>query len=248
MHRFFVTTDGIQDNFITLDQEQSHHILKVLRLKPGDYLQLFDGVGNEYLCWIHSRKDGGVLVEIESHEYFPNEPATRVILAQGLAKGEKMDFVIQKAVEIGVFAIIPFVSERTIVAFDTKKAEHKKERWQNIAREACKQSRRNVIPKIKPIIQLQQLLDDIKEKRAVMLYENAEKLDLRDILTDYQDSLHEQSITVIVGPEGGFAPAEVQMAQNNNVSIAGLGPRILRTETAGLVAASIILYEGGDLG
>ncbi len=248
MHRFFVTADTIRDNFIELDTEQSHHILKVLRLKPGDFLELFDGAGNEFLCRMHSQRNGSVLAEVQKREFRANEPSTRVILAQGIAKGDKMDYVIQKAVEIGAFAIIPFVSERTVVTLEQQKAEQKNKRWQNIAREACKQSRRNMIPEVGPIMQLPQLLDTLREKRAVMLYEGEEKVGLRDILVKYKDSLSAQSITIIVGPEGGFSPQEAQRAENNNISIAGLGSRILRTETAGLVAASIILYEGGDLG
>ena len=248
MQRFFVTADIIQDDLIELDKEQSHHILKVLRLKPGDYLELFDGTGNEFLCRMHSQKNGLVLAEIQTREFRANEPSARVILAQGIAKGDKMDFIVQKAVEIGVSCIIPFASERTVVTLEQPKAEQKRKRWQSIAREACKQSRRNVIPEIGPIMKLPQLLDTLREKRAVMLYEGENIIGLRDILTKYQDSLTAQSITIIVGPEGGFSHEETQRAQNNNVSIAGLGPRILRTETAGLVAASIILYEGGDLG
>ncbi|MDD3894104.1 MAG: 16S rRNA (uracil(1498)-N(3))-methyltransferase [Syntrophomonadaceae bacterium] len=248
MHRFFVTADTIRDNLIEIDKEQTHHIEKVLRLKNGDYLELFDGAGNEYICRIHGNRNGLILAEIEKHYFRANQPAVQVVLAQGIAKGEKMDYVIQKAVEIGVYAIIPFVSERTVVILNEQKARQKVSRWQNIAREACKQSGRNVIPEIKPIVKLPQLMNYVQDKRAVMLYEGEKNIGLRDILIKYKDSLNVQSLTVMVGPEGGFSPAETELAQNNNVILAGLGSRILRTETAGLVAASIILYAAGDLG
>jgi len=248
LHRFFVTADTIRDNLIEIDKEQTHHIEKVLRLKNGDYLELFDGAGNEYICRIHGNRNGLILAEIEKHYFRANQPAAQVVLAQGIAKGEKMDYVIQKAVEIGVYAIIPFVSERTVVILNEQKARQKVSRWQNIAREACKQSGRNVIPEIKPIVKLPQLMNYVQDKRAVMLYEGEKNIGLRDILIKYKDSLNVQSLTVMVGPEGGFSPAETELAQNNNVILAGLGSRILRTETAGLVAASIILYAAGDLG
>lgn len=248
MHRFFITPEAVQDSIIQIDKEQSHHILKVLRLKPGDHFELFDGRGNVFLCRFLSKGNGGVLATIENHDYYSNQPSTQVVLAQGIAKGEKMDYIIQKAVEIGVSSIIPFVSERTVVVLDHSKAERKNERWKNIAREACKQSKRNIVPEIKPIVLFPQLLDHLQDKRAVLLFENEGKVRLRDVLAGYRDGLKGQSITVVIGPEGGFSPDEIQKALDKNILVAGLGSRILRTETAGLAAASIILYEGGDLG
>ncbi|NLB53591.1 MAG: 16S rRNA (uracil(1498)-N(3))-methyltransferase [Syntrophomonadaceae bacterium] len=248
MHRFFISTDMIKNNLIEIDKQQSHHIEKVLRLRIGDSVELFDGLGNVFNCRLHSNKNGVLQAEILSCSQHQNEPSVSIILAQGIAKGEKMDYVIQKAVEIGVTAIIPFVSERTIVMLDGKKAAQKTSRWQTIAREACKQSKRNFVPEVKSVVEFPQLIADLQHKRAVMLYEGEEKTKLRDILHKFKGSLASQSITIIVGPEGGFSPSEAEAAKKNSVIPISLGSGILRTETAGLVAASIILYEGGDLG
>lgn len=248
MHRFFVTPESVSGNMVLIDKEQSHHILKVLRLKSGDQVELFDGQGHVFSGILSRQENGGVLAEIQNKVYHTNEPAVRVVLAQGIARGEKMDYLIQKAVEIGVSAIVPFVSERTVVVLDQNKSQRKNDRWKKIAREACKQSKRNIIPEISPVILWPQLLTSLQDKRAVILYEEEENIRLREILAGYKDDLKTRSITIIVGPEGGFTPDEIQMAKDRNISVAGLGSRILRTETAGLAAASIILYEGGDLG
>lgn len=249
MHRFFVLPEMIKGSMIEIDKEQAHHIEKVLRLKPGASLVLFDGLGNEYICKLHSHKDGLMLAEIEKQYFLSNEPSTKVILAQAIAKGEKMDYVIQKAVEIGVTTIIPFLSERTVVTLTDQKAAQKITRWQTIAREACKQSRRNVIPEVKPVMIFQQLITSLQHDQfAIMLYEGEEQIGLKDVLKEHKGDLLRQSITIIVGPEGGFSAAESRLAQDNSIKLVTLGSRILRTETAGLVAASILLYEGGDLG
>lgn len=249
MHRFFIAADGVGANLIEIDRQQTHHIKKVLRLKTGDQVILFDGSGNEYTCTLHSCRDDIMLAQIESSRYHPNEPSINVTLAQAVAKGEKMEYIIQKAVEIGVSAIIPFISERTVVALKDKKARPRVDRWQSIARESCKQCRRNIIPQVKPIISLNSLLAGLPpDGRAIMLYEGEDRTGLKAVINNIKNTAPWPNITILVGPEGGFTPLEAEAARKHSVITAGLGPRILRTETAGLAAASIILYEGGDLG
>ena len=248
MHRFFIAVDEIDDNLIEIDRQQSHHMEKVLRLKTGDKVILFDGRGNEYTCILCSRRNDALLAKIESSRYHPNEPSVSVTLAQAIAKGEKMEYIIKKAVEIGASAIIPFVSERTVVTLDEKKALHKTGRWQALARETCKQCRRNTIPLIKPVVSLNLLLPELQDKRAIMLHEGEDRNSLKAVIKEFKSIAPLQDIGILVGPEGGFTPREVEAARKHSVIPAGLGPRILRTETAGLVAISIILYEGGDLG
>jgi len=176
-----------------------------------------------------------------------SEPALKLYLAQGIAKGEKMDTIIQKSVEIGVAAIYPVSCERSVVRLAVDKAEKKVHRWQSIAREACKQCRRNLIPEVIPVMNFTSLLEEIGDKPAIMLYENENQTSLKSLLKSQLREINGQEIFLLIGPEGGFSPQEVETANRKGIYTASLGPRILRTETAGLVAASIILYEYGDM-
>ncbi|MEN6348518.1 MAG: 16S rRNA (uracil(1498)-N(3))-methyltransferase [Syntrophomonas sp.] len=248
MHRFFVSADNIKDDIVYIDAFQTRHIEKVLRLKPGDSVMVFDGLGTEYQVKLLKKESDMLLAEIEKKNDRQHTPAVNLTLVQGIAKGDKMDTIIQKAVEIGVKTIVPLQSEHTVVRIDGEKAGKKLQRWQAIAREACKQCRRNYIPEIKPVMDFQGLMFELSEKPVIMLYENEEKTRLGTVLKDHKDRFEEKGIFLLVGPEGGFSRQEVRLAQNHNVILAGLGPGILRTETAGLAAASIILYEFGDLG
>lgn len=247
MHRFFVSPDNIKDNMVYIDAAQARHIEKVLRLKPGDSVLVFDGSGIEYQVKLLGRENDMLRAEIEKENVRQQTPAVKLTLVQGIAKGDKMDTIIQKAVEIGVSAVIPMQSEHTVVCLEGEKVEKKRQRWQAIAREACKQCRRNIVPEIKPVVDFSSLMLQ-NENPAIMLYENEEKIRLRAILKEARHRFKENEIFLLVGPEGGFSRQEVQQAKSHNIILAGLGPGILRTETAGLVAASIILYEYGDLG
>ena len=159
-----------------------------------------------------------------------------------------MDTIVQKAVEIGVKAIYPLACERSVVRLEGEKATRRVERWQDIAREACKQCRRNKVPEIKPVLDLPGVLREIDSRTAIMLYEAEEKLGIKTYFQEQGSNLAGQEIFLLVGPEGGFSSNEVETARIHNCPTLTLGPRILRTETAGIVAASIILYALGDLG
>ena len=176
----------------------------------------------------------------ESHE-----PSVRIILAQGLAKGEKMDFIIQKAVELGVSEIVPVAMEHSVVRLESEKAVKKAERWQKIAEAAAKQSKRDVIPIVQPVQTMEQMLANNACSCKLIAYECEDKLGLKAALQKQQEL---KEVLLIIGPEGGISEAELHQAQAAGAWGVSLGKRILRAETAALVAAAAIFYETGDLG
>lgn len=251
MARFFVTPDKIQATEVIISGEDVKHITKVLRLGPGDRITVLDGLGNEYLVRITAIEAGQVQGQILEISLATNEAPIRVTLIQGLPKGEKMELIIQKAVELGVYRIAPVETTRSIVKLDAKKAEQRRERWQRVSMEAAKQSRRFIIPSVEPIGSFNRELAKIpKEAVVLMAWEEASQ-PLKPVLTRLKSELKgakKQEIYLIVGPEGGFTPEEAQAVKESGAQIISLGPRILRTETAGLTGLAVIMYELGDLG
>ncbi|KUG04299.1 ribosomal rna small subunit methyltransferase e [hydrocarbon metagenome] len=244
MHRFFVSADDIRGDIAYIDKQEARHIKKVLRLKAGDEVILFDGSGQEYRALLMESGNNVLSARITEISIKEDSPDISLCLVQGIAKGDKMDNIIQKATEIGAAVIYPLSSERTIVRLQGDNAVKKVSRWQHIAREACKQCRRNVVPLIKPVMEIDQVCQEIGEFPALMLYENEQNNRLRQVLNSIKETvLANGKIFLIVGPEGGFSEVEVEKARIQGVKIASLGPRILRTETAGIAASSIIMYE-----
>jgi 16S rRNA (uracil1498-N3)-methyltransferase len=248
MHRFFIAPENIKGHKVFIDAEEARHIEKVLRLKAGDMIMLFDGSGHEYQVRLEGKESEVLIGHIIHSDFRDSEPNLKLYLAQGMAKGEKMDTIIQKVTEIGVKAVYPISCQRSVLHLQGEKADKRVQRWQTIAREACKQCRRNVIPQVMPVINFSSLLQMIGNKPAIMLYENEEKIGLKTLLQDRLKDTGGQELFLLIGPEGGFSTQEVEAACQQGVYTASLGPRILRTETAGLAAASVILYEYGDLG
>ncbi len=247
MHRFFISPADLRGEWAQLDASQSHHIDKVLRLKAGDQVRVFDGEGREFIAVLGPSHGECVEVKILYQAENYGETRLRLSLIQALPKGEKMDFIIQKAVEIGVADIYPVLSERSVVRLDGERAVKKVGRWQTVAREACKQCRRSCIPLIHPIQNLSGVLQQIDFHTIIMLYEGNSSFSLKQVLKR-ETTAQPTQMAIIIGPEGGFAPHEVEKARQTGAVTVGLGPRILRTETAGLVAASIIFYEYDELG
>jgi 16S rRNA (uracil1498-N3)-methyltransferase len=174
-----------------------------------------------------------------------HEPDVRISLLQGLAKGEKMELIIQKAVEIGVVEIFPLAMDHSVVVLDHSKAGKKTERWQKIAEAAAKQSKRDVIPAVHEVMKVSQVLQEDNWDLLVIAYESENRISLKEVLQAHKNA---KSIGVIIGPEGGLSNEEVKAAQEAGGIAVSLGRRILRTETAGLVAAAAILYETDNLG
>ncbi|CFX99119.1 Ribosomal RNA small subunit methyltransferase E [Syntrophomonas zehnderi OL-4] len=249
MYRFFVEPENISGLQVYINAEQTHHIEKVLRLKIGNIIRVFDGQNHEYEIRLIGKENeslkGEIIQEIKRHAEAP----LFLSLVQGISKGDKMENIIQKAVEIGVGEIYPLISQYTVVKMEQERIGKKKQRWQSIAREACKQCCRNRIPAIHNPITFSQMLDLTQGYPAILLYEGEDQRGLKSVLREKAPTFLSASRTfLIIGPEGGFSPEEAAQAKANNIITAGLGPRILRTETAGIVAASIVLYELADLG
>ncbi len=247
MHRFYVKPSDIRDNQIYItDQKELRHMERVLRLRSGDQIIIFDGKGTEYEVTIEETFSDYWIAGINKKSYRPNKSKVHLSLIQGIAKGDKMDTIIQKAVEIGVDTIYPVLTDNTVVKLHGERSHKRWQRWESIALEACKQCGRNTLPQIKPISTFVQVIDEIKDKSLIMLYEKEEELRLQEILRTGKISSDE--IYLLVGPEGGFSPNEVKQSQKHGALLATLGQNILRTETASIIGSALILYELGDLG
>lgn len=247
MHRFKVDPGNINDGFITLDNDDLKHLRQVLRLGAGDVVRVFDGNGIEYEAELISVDKNKALAKVISSFSPETEPDVKVTLFQGVPKGEKMDLIIQKTVELGIFRIVPVLTERTVVKLDEKARERKAERWSKIAAEAAKQCKRAYIPEVLKPVDFDEALNLAEGCGAtIVLYENEEKKCLKELLKCYTINKI-RDIAMFVGSEGGFSAAEVGKCQNKGFNIAGLGKRILRTETAAICVASIIMYEMGEL-
>lgn len=240
MHRFFVSLDQITDAGITITGEDFKHITKVLRLGKGETIEVCDASGTDYLVVLEAPVANTITGTIaETYPSRGETPLMSVTLFQGLPKGSKMEVIIQKNVELGVDVIIPFSSRRSISQIKDKK-DKKIERWQRIAYEAAKQSKRGIIPLIGELMDLNGIFKESGSFDLLLLaYEDEQNLSLKDVLMDFEkESATPQKIGVIIGPEGGFDPQEVECCQLAGVKSISLGNRILRTETAGMVVLS----------
>lgn len=235
MSRFFVSKEAIGSRTALITGEDVIHIGRVLRMREGDTIILCDGEKNDYLCEIAEISKKEIKCNIIEKRRNNCEPSLNVALYQGVPKGAKMEYLIQKCVEMGVYRIVPVITERTIA-----RGENKTERWNKVAMEAAKQSGRGIIPQVtSPVDFSEALAEMIKNELAIMPYEGEEHKILRSILRGSPPA----SIGVMIGPEGGFSEAEVNLARSAGAKVATLGKRILRTETAGMFVLSSIMYE-----
>lgn len=239
MPKFFFNKNDISRGQVQLFGEDEKHIKTVLRAREGEEMTLCDGEGMDYQCRIVSL-ERGVLLDILSKEVCETEPKTKITLYQGLPKADKMELIIQKCVELGVDRIVAVSTERAIVKLD-KKENKKLERWQKIAEAAAKQSGRGKIPEIgQQVLKFKEAVAEAKGlDGAIIPYEKEEETGIRQFVQGFQG----ESIGVFIGPEGGFAEEEIALAQENGITPITLGKRILRTETAGMTTAAILLYE-----
>ena len=242
MHHFFVTPEQVKENQIWIEGSDVNHIKNVLRMKIGEELHISDGDNKKYLCEIQSFDVTGVCLGIKEELLCDTELPSKIYLFQGLPKSDKMELIVQKAVELGVYEIVPVATKRAVVKLDDKKATKKVERWNSIAEGGAKQSGRNVIPKVKEVLSYKEALQYAKQLDVVLIpYELAEGMDeTRRIVGRITPG---QSIGIFIGPEGGFEVEEVELAVKGGAKAVTLGKRILRTETAGLTMLSILMYH-----
>lgn len=242
MTRFFI--DQVEGQQITLGKEDSHHLLRVMRAQEGAPFTVMAG-GYQHDCVLAGVEDGRAVGQVVSSRPASGEPPIRITLFQGLAKGEKMELVIQHGTEIGVTEFAPVATGRSVVKLDPKRAAERVERWQRIAREAAEQSRRGAVPTVAPVATWKQALARCSQFDLVLVPWEEGGESLRAVLEQRSGI---RSIALFIGPEGGLSADEVALAREQGAIPVTLGPRILRTETAPLVAASAILFALGDLG
>ena len=243
MHRFFIPQ--LYNEEMSIIGVDAKHIGKVLRMQPGDKLQIVSDDGVSALAEVTAISETTVTVRCLEVLAESHEPAVKITLAQGLAKGEKMDFIIQKAVELGVCSIVPVAMEHSVVRLDGAKADKKVERWQKIAEAAAKQSKRDIIPQVQAVQSVSQMLANNNCKTKIIAYECEDRMSLKTAL---REAGQLDDLLLIIGPEGGISEGELNKAREAGAIPVSLGSRILRAETAGLVAMSAIFYETGDLG
>ncbi|MDR3348884.1 MAG: 16S rRNA (uracil(1498)-N(3))-methyltransferase [Acidaminococcales bacterium] len=244
MRKFFIK--GELSAAPALSAEDSHHVKNVLRLKPGDFLCVANETGQTAIAEIKSLKGGQVSLNLTQLAPKKRESALSVVLGQGLCKGDKMDFVCQKAVELGAAAIAPLALERSVARYDAAGARLKQQRWQKVVLAAGKQCRRDILPCVYAPMSLPEALVRFPFDLGIIAYEGETGQGLREILRGV--SVRPGRILLLIGPEGGFGAAEIKAAEEAGVRRASLGPRVLRTETAAIAALSVIMYEFGDLG
>lgn len=242
MHHFFVTPDQVQDNYIYIEGSDVNHIKNVLRMKTGEELEISDGNNKKYLCEIEKISQDMVRAVVKEEQKADTELPSKIYLFQGLPKSDKMELIVQKAVELGVYEIIPVATKRAVVKLDEKKASKKVERWNSIAEGGAKQSGRNVIPKVTEVMSYKEAVAYAKELDVLLIpYELAEGMqETKQIISAIKPG---QSIGFFIGPEGGFETEEVLYAMEAGAKPITLGKRILRTETAGLTTLSILMYH-----
>ncbi len=242
MGKFFVPRENISDNKLIINSEDVNHISKVLRFGIGDKITCCDGMGNDYevqICTLDKRE---IICNILSSKKAETEAGLFVTLIQGIPKGSKMDYIIQKTTELGVKRIIPCEMNRCVAKIDGDK---KIERWQKIAVEAAKQSGRGMVPEVTSPVSFTGALNILKEADICFApYECEEESYLKPLLTS---GAIPKTVTYIIGPEGGFDPTEVEKLANEKIPTVSLGKRILRTETAGEAVLSMVMYELGDI-
>lgn len=241
MYHFFVEPDQVKDAHIVVTGQDVNHIRNVLRMKPGEEVFISDGQGKTYFCVLEELDTEQVIARIEKEEAGDAELNASITLFQGLPKGDKMEWIIQKCVELGVHRIVPVKTRRTIVKLDDKKASSKVKRWNSISEGAAKQSGRGMVPEVTDVISFAEALKQAKEMDVVVIpYEEATDMEkTRRILGGVRPG---QSVGIFIGPEGGFEEAEVEEAMKSGAASITLGRRILRTETAGMAVLAMLVF------
>ena len=245
MSRFYVPTPQIEKGMLRIEGNEVKHIRRVLRLKAGDEIIVFDSLGKEYEGTIIEETTSSVVIKIQNIFLSKRDSPLDVTLAQSLLKGEKMDYLIQKATELGVKEIIPFFSSRSVPLLEKSGRLKRHHRWGRIAIEASKQCGRGVVPKIEPLQDYSEMLQLASPGSLRLILWEREGGQLKEVL---ERSKEKTRIFFIIGPEGGFSQEEVEEAKRAGFIPVTLGRRILRAETVSLCLLSILQYERGDIG
>lgn len=240
MYQFFVENSQILGEKIEISGADYNHIANVLRMKAGEKIRISDEDGRSYLCEIDSFEENYVYAKILEFDGLGTELENKIYLFQGLPKGDKMETVIQKSVELGVFRVIPVAMKHCVMKLDAKRAENKTRRWNAISESAAKQAKRTMIPEVSAPVSYHEALELAKELDVVLVpYENERGMDYtRETISAIKPG---QSIGIFIGPEGGFADEEINALESDMHKIS-LGRRILRTETAGMATLAMIIY------
>lgn len=241
MYQFFVEDEQVTEDGVLITGSDVNHIRNVLRMKPGERVRISTRTGSNYLCSITQVEEMSIAAQI-LETMAGTELPNRIVLFQGLPKADKMELIIQKAVELGVAEIVPVSMKNCVVKLDAKKAENKVKRWQQIAESAAKQSKRSLIPAVHEVLSYREAVAYAAECDVRLVpYENEQGM--AGTKTMIEAIVPGESIAVFIGPEGGFDESEIAEARDAGMKTISLGNRILRTETAGLAALSILMYQ-----
>ena len=244
MPRFFVAGSNLAGGVALIAGEDAEHI-RVLRMKIGERLVVCDGAGKEYDCRLTKLGDGVAEAEIEAERVSPAEPSLRCVVLAAFPKGDKAEYIVQKCTECGASEIVFFPAYRCVAKPEGKSLERKLSRWQRIAAEAAKQSGRGIVPEVKAVEDFGQMLEaGVKQALKLFLYEAGERT---PILSAVAENPAAGSCALVTGPEGGFENHEVELARRLGFTICSMGPRILRCETAPVVALTAVLCGTGNL-
>ena len=247
MYQFFVEPSQIQGNKIIITGKDVNHIRNVLRMKPGEEISVKDGSEDkEYRCGIEELGEEEIICELRFIKEEGMELPSKIYLFQGLPKADKMELIIQKAVELGVYEVIPVASKRAVVKLDEKKAKSKVQRWQGIAQAAAKQSKRGIIPRVQEVMSFEEAAQYSRRAQVGLIpYELAEEngQNMQKTKAVIGSIKPGEDVAVFIGPEGGFAREEIGAALGKGLIPITLGKRILRTETAGMAVLSILMYH-----
>lgn len=244
MQRYFVNQRANNGRF-QIDAEDRRHILKVMRMQTGDSIICVDPDGNSAICRIEEITDEQVVAEVVQWNEDGSELPILVTIASGLPKGDKLEWIIQKGTEMGAHEFLPFSAARSVVKWDEKKAEKKLERWQKISKEAAEQSHRTFLPEVKSPVSFKKLLEQSRkyDYKLVAYEEESRSGETSNFASVLGKMAKGESLLLVFGPEGGLSDEEVQLLKENQFTLCGLGPRILRTETAPLYSLAAISYH-----
>lgn len=244
MNKFFIDDLYVNENKISITGEDVNHIKNVLRMRVGEEILICDGKGTDYTCEIESIDNSEVVTKVVDYQKNAAELPTKITLYQGVPKADKLELIIQKAVELGACRIVPVFMSRSVVKLDDKRQGKKLERYNAIAKSAAEQSKRGVIPEVSAFMNYKQAMEEAFSNgdKIIVPYEDARGITHARELVDELAKNPPETLSIFIGPEGGFAEEEIALAKEKNAEIMTLGGRILRTETAGLTTLSILSF------